>query len=251
MTRQLIDALAGAPATIFVNSGQARYYTDQGLDELLALYRLPNIELGNHTFTHPDLNKIALAEYQAEILRAEPAIRKARGGTQSRYFRHTFLHVGPTKEIREGLRTFLKEHNYIEAPVSIDTSDWMFARVYTDTEDKAKFRKDYLDYMAATTAFFEQRAQAVLGQDIPQILLIHANQLNADSMPALLKLFRERGYQIVSLDQALQHPAYQQPDTYYGPSGFSWLHRWAITKGLKPVYEPEEPAWLKQAFAKK
>jgi peptidoglycan-N-acetylglucosamine deacetylase len=251
MTLKLIAGLSGNPATIFVNPGQARYYTDDGLDELLALYRLPNIELGNHTFTHPDLNKIPLAEYQAEILRAEPAIRRARGGTQSRYFRHTFLHAGPTQETREGLRAFLKEHNYTEAPVTVDTSDWMFARVYTATKNKTKFRKDYLAYIASSLAFFEQRAQAVLGQDIPQILLIHSNQLNADSMPAMLKLFRDRGYQIVSLDQALEHPAYQQPDHYYGPAGFSWLHRWAITKGLKPVYEPEEPAWLKKAYSSK
>jgi len=233
MTQKLTAALKGIPVTVFVNPGQARRFGDQGLDELLSLWVKQGAELGNHTFSHPDLNKLPLAEYQADILKAEPAIRKARGGSQSRYFRHPFLHTGPTQEVKQGLADFLKEHNYLAAPVTIDTSDWLYA------SSKKSAEKEYLQYMNGITAFFEARAKEVLGRDIPQILLIHANQLNADTMPELLTMFRARGYTFVSLDEALKDPAYLLTDGYTGRNGISWLHRWAIAKGLKPVYEPE------------
>ena len=135
------------------------------------------------------------------------------------------------------MAAFLKEHAYIPAPVTIDTSDWLFASA-------SGVEKEYLTYMEGITAFFEQRAQAVLGRDIPHILLIHANQLNADTMPELLAMFRKRGYRFITLEQALKDPAYQLEDGYTGRNGFSWLHRWALGKGQKPVMEPPDPQWL-------
>lgn len=233
MTQKLTAALKGIPVTVFVNPGQARRFGEAGLEELLSLWVKQGAELGNHTFSHPDLNKLPLAEFQADLIRAEPAIRKARGGSQSRYFRHPFLHTGPTEEIKRGLASFLKEHNYLPAPVTIDTSDWLFAR------SRKNLDQEYIRYMDEITTFFEARAREVVGRDIPQILLIHANQLNADTMPELLAMFRRRGYKFVSLEDALKDSSYQLEDGYTGPNGISWLHRWAIAKGLKPIYEPE------------
>jgi peptidoglycan/xylan/chitin deacetylase (PgdA/CDA1 family) len=248
MTAKLTAALQGIPVTVFINPGQARQYGEDGLAALLSLWRKQGAELGNHTFTHPDLNKVPLAEYQADILRAEPAIRQARGGTQSRYFRHPFLHTGPSEEVKRGLADFLLEHHYEPAPVTLDTSDWMFASVYLSSKEPRRVRDEYIRYMDAVTAFFEQRTLEVVGHDIPQILLIHANQLNADAMPDLLAMFRKRGYRIVSLEEALKNPAYQLADGYTGTNGFSWLHRWAAAKGLPPKREPGEPKWLLDAF---
>ena len=81
----------------------------------------------------------------------------------------------------------------------------------------------------------------VVGREFPQILLIHANQLNADLMPDLLAMFRRRGYTFVSLEQALADPAYRLEDGYAGRNGFSWIHRWSRTKGMKPKGEPDPP----------
>lgn len=91
-------------------------------------------------------------------------------------------------------------------------------------------------------AFFETRAVEVVGRKFPQILLIHANRLNAGLMPDLPTMFRRRGYALVSLDEALANPACSLPDDYAGDSGFSWIHRWSRTKGLPPKGEPGPPA---------
>jgi hypothetical protein len=88
----------------------------------------------------------------------------------------------------------------------------------------------------------------VVGREFPQILLIHATQMNADLMPDLLAMFRRRGYIFVSLDHALTDPAYRLPDEYAGTGGMSWIHRWAKTKGVARTPEPEPPAWVHSAY---
>jgi hypothetical protein len=59
---------------------------------------------------------------------------------------------------------------------------------------------------------------------------------------------KKRGYTFITLEQALEDPAYRLPDTYAGPQGLSWLHRWSISKGMKMNEEPREPQWIRQLF---
>lgn len=250
LTRQLITALRPHPATIFANPIQARDLTEEGLLEILRLWHLSGFELGNHTFSHPDLNKVPLAEYQADILRAEPALRRARSGTPSRFFRHTFLHTGATAEVRDGLNAFLAEQNLTPAPVTIDTSDWLFARVYTTTTDASAFRRRYLDFIDAQISYAEHAALTLFSKPIPHVLLLHANQLNADALPDLLTLLSRRGYSVISLAEALKDPAYQSADTHPTPHGLTWLRRWAKSRGISLPPEPNEPADILSAYEK-
>ncbi len=69
-------------------------------------------------------------------------------------------------------------------------------------------------------------------------------------MPRVLEMLRSRGYQFVTLDQALADEAYRQPDLYAGPGGFSWIHRWSINKHMKPKGEPDEPAFIGEEYRK-
>jgi hypothetical protein len=101
--------------------------------------------------------------------------------------------------------------------------------------------------MESIVAFFERRSIEVLGREVPQILILHANQLNADQAPALIKMFRRRGYSFVSLDQALSDPAYALPTNFAGKKGLSWIHRWGLDKGLELQNEPDTPQWIRDA----
>ena len=133
------------------------------------------------------------------------------------------------------------------APVTFDTSDWQYAALYTKPEYTERVRREYVAYMESVVAFFEQRSVEVVGREFPQILLIHASQLNADLMPDLLAMFRRRGYTFVTLDHALVDPAYRLPEEYVGSGGFSWIHRWSKTKGMAGKGEPDPPAWVARA----
>jgi hypothetical protein len=73
-----------------------------------------------------------------------------------------------------------------------------------------------------------------------QTLLIHANFINSDYLDDLIEMFRRRGYRFVTLEEALKDDAYRLPDTYIGPAGISWLHRWAREKGREFIL-PDEP----------
>jgi hypothetical protein len=35
------------------------------------------------------------------------------------------------------------------------------------------------------------------------------------------------------------------PENYVGPGGFSWIHRWSMTKGMQSKGEPDEPEWVR------
>lgn len=254
MTTKLLQPLKGTKAIGFVNPGRenAVKMGDAGLQEILKMWLDHGLDLGNHSHTHQNINQVSLEDYTADILKAEPALTKARGA-RSIYYRHPFLFTGKDEPTKTALASFLNKHNYLVAPVTIDNSDWLFAAVYADAQkrDPAKaqqIQQTYLRYMETMFAFFEQRGKEVVGQDFPQILLLHANQLNADSMPALLAMMRKRGYEFVSLEQALRHPAYKLKDGYTGLWGISWIHRWAAARGLPTTGEPAEPKDIMELF---
>src|SRR4029079_849913 len=95
-------------------------------------------------------------------------------------------------------------------------------------------RDAYLEYTDRMVEWFETLAREDFGRDIPQILLIHANDLHADALYALLSRLERRGYRWVTLDEAMKDAAYRTPDRFVGTFGPSWLHRWRVAKHLPP-----------------
>jgi peptidoglycan/xylan/chitin deacetylase (PgdA/CDA1 family) len=259
ITERLVAALAarGVPAIGFVN--EAKLAVDGAVDPrrvaLLERWLDAGFELGNHTFSHPDLHRVPLADFLAEIDRGDEVTARllAARGERPRWFRHPFLHTGRDLETKRAVETFLAERGYRVAPVTIDNGEWIFAAAYVaaaaaaDRETQERLGAAYLDYMDAVTAFYEGQARAIVDGELPQVLLLHANLLNADHLGALLDRLAARGYRFVPLAEALAHPAYARPDTYTGAGGITWLHRWAITAGVdRAVFagEPEVPAWV-------
>jgi peptidoglycan/xylan/chitin deacetylase (PgdA/CDA1 family) len=255
MTSKLLAPLRGVPVIGFVNAGHAGEMGDAGLQAILRIWLDHGAELGNHTYAHPDLNKTPFDEYTADIVRGEPAIIEALGH-RPRYFRHPFLHAGADAATKRALEEFFAARGYQVAPVTLDNSDWMFAFVYASAmkDDPAlavRARDAYVPYMESIFAFFEARSVEVVGREFPQVLLLHANRLNADMMPALLDMMRRRGYRFVSLKEALRDDAYRLPDEYAGTGGFSWIHRWSKTKGMPPKGEPNEPPWIAEEYRRR
>ena len=252
MTRQLLAPFREQkiPVIGFVNEGRQDWGAD-GLRQVLDLWLDAGADLGNHTYSHPDINQVPLDVFTADVTRGETVVRAALAARKRelRYFRHPFLRTGPTPEIKRGMQAFLDGRGYRIAPVTIDNADYLYAAVYTRPPYRDRVRREYVAYMESVVAFFEQRAVEVAGREFPQVLLLHANQLNADLMPDLLAMFRRRGYGFVSLEQALADPAYAMTDGYAGRGGFSWIHRWSQTKGMPSKGEPEPPAWVQEAMA--
>jgi len=260
ITSRLLDAIGShrVPAIGFVNENKLWDSTgalDSARVALLKRWVDHDLELGNHTWSHPDLHRVPLAEFEAEILRGEQVTRPllAERGRTPRYFRHPFLHTGRSVAVRDSLNAFLGSHGYRVAPVTIDNSDYVFAAAYDralatpDRPAATRIRITYLDYLDSVTAFYERQSVAIVGRELPQILLLHANRLNADAFDGVARMFERRGYRFIALDQALEDPAYNSADRYAGAGGITWLHRWAITAGVPAAVfqgEPDVPDWV-------
>lgn len=258
-TRGILHALraVNAPAIGFVNedklgAGSAR----DARTRMLRAWLDAGHDLGNHSYSHPDLNNTPIADYTADIVQGEEVTAGLRGSPPE-YFRHPYLHVGNDSATKAGLERFLADRGYQVAPVTIDNGDWIFARAYDvalDAADSALARRiadAYVPYMDTVFGFYEAQSRAIVGREIPQVLLLHANRINADRLDELLAMMRRRGYRFITLDEALRDNAYDRADAYVGPAGITWLHRWAITDNVdRSIFrgEPEVPEFVAEAM---
>jgi peptidoglycan/xylan/chitin deacetylase (PgdA/CDA1 family) len=245
------------PAIGFVNEDKLEVAGEEASRvALLQAWLDAGMELGNHGYGHVDINSTPLDRYQDAVLKGDVVTRKilARRGARPRYYRHPFTHTGPTRETKAAFEAFLAAHGYAVAPFTVEDSDYAFAKAYADARRAGnaplaeKVRDAYLDYQDAMFAFFEAESRDLFGREVAQILLIHANELNAAAMEEGLARLRRRGYAFVSLDEALRDEAYRSADGYVGPVGPSWLHRWRAGRGQDVQAtlrrEPDPPAWV-------
>lgn len=215
----LLDALAahGTQAALFVTSGNG---ADRPQGQALArAWGEAGHLLGNHTVTHLDLNApdVALVQYQRELLACDAVIAPLPG--YRKWFRFTYLREGNTPEKRDGMRAFLAEHGYRNAPVSLDTSDWrldeLLRRVLTrDAQaDVAPIRRAYLAHVAQRAEAYRALSQRLLGRDAPQVLLLHHNLINALWLGDVIAQFKAQGWQVISPEAAFADPLYaMQPE---------------------------------------
>ncbi len=208
------------------------------------------LTLGNHTYGHVGMHVTAIADYEQAIVRGEAVLRPlmAARGAAPVWFRHPFLQTGQDDSVRDRLDGFLARHQYRVAPVTIDNGDWIFARAYIKALNSgeqalaASLRLRFIDYIEAKFQYYEQQSKRLFGREIPQILLLHASALNADSMGELLRRLQRRGYEFVTLEDVIGDPAYAHADGYRGRAGISWMHRWAMAEQQPKVFYQGEPA---------
>lgn len=215
----LLDALAkhGVKAALFVTLAN-------GADrpEGLALARAwgqAGHAIGNHTVTHPDLHNanVSLAQYEQEVRDCDAVIRTLPG--YRRWFRFTFLREGNTPEKRDGMRAFLKAEGYRNAYVSLDTSDWRLDAKLTEVlgknpaADVTPIKRAYLAHLWQRAQAYRELSQTLQGRDIPQVILLHHNLINALWLDDAIAMFKSKGWSITTPELAFADPVYQlQPE---------------------------------------
>ncbi len=208
-------------------------------------------DLGNHTLSHIFINNASFEQYKEDFIRGETVtcMPLDKHGRKLRYFRHTQLRTGSSDEFRQKLDELLKERKYMVAPVTIDSNEYLFAVRYAEAKanrddlQMEKIVEAYLIYMERVTEHFESLSKDFLGYEVKQILLLHANELNADHLDRLVEMYKRRGYHFVSRNDALIDPAYKLPEVT-AVRGLSWIHRWVLAKGLGMIEEPAETVWI-------
>lgn len=261
---RLIAALkqAGVPGIGFVNENKLEVdgKVDPRRVAMLRDWLDAGYELGNHTYAHVDLHVVGIPAYEKDILDGERQLRPllAERGMAPRWFRHPYLRAGRTAADKAEVAEFLTRYGYRIAPVTVDNGEWVWAFAYAnvmntqaDTPERegllSRLRLGYVPYMLNKLDYYEAQSKQLLGYALPQIWLMHANELNADSFVELIAAARRRGYSFITMDEAMRDPAYARPDGYNGRYGPSWLHRWAMAeKKPKEFYagEPVVPKWV-------
>jgi len=255
MTRKLLATLREqkVPVVGFVN--EKKLFKFGEVDERIKALRMwldYGFELGNHTYTHMSLNQVGLKAWADDVVQGENVTRLLLDEyhMRLRYFRHPFLDTGRDLQTRREAEAFLTSRGYSIAPVTLDAWDWMYAGVYEDAKKRGdadlqqQLVSSYLSYSDQMFAYSENLAKQTIGYEPKQVLLIHANQLEADHIGELLELMRKRGYRFITLGDALSDQAYGLPDTFVGEEGSGWIDHWAITLGKPPQGSPVFPQWV-------
>lgn len=205
MLQTLIDKKA--PATGFVIAGSI----EKGQWELLEQFRDAGFILGNHTYSHKSLNSITAEKYIDDVDHADKVLTPL--FPAQKYFRYPYL-AESSGQKKQAVYDYLAAHNYIVAPVTVDSKDFifnqqLFAIPYRLREKNLnQLKKRYLAYIWNQTLKAEARAaKANPGKPVKQILLIHANLLNSHFLGDIIDLYRQNGYRIISLEEALKAPA--------------------------------------------
>jgi peptidoglycan/xylan/chitin deacetylase (PgdA/CDA1 family) len=205
------------PAIMFVNERQLNVKGQRDARvAVLEQWIDAGLDVGNHTYSHPNLNEMTLSRYFDDIIKGE-VISRSLLEARNRplvWFRYPFLASGKG-EIAEAVEAFLAVRGYRIAPVSVDYADYRFAGFYSQhlragDQQKADAQlATMLETLDAAFARAEKSSMEVLGYELPQTLLIHCNEMNALTLRTSIQRMRDRGYAFISLDQAMQDPAYQ------------------------------------------
>lgn len=197
----LVDAHVPATGFVIANS------IATGQWELLEAFRDAGFGLGNHTYSHADLNHTSSERYIAEIEKADKILAPVM--TQPKYFRYPYLADGKGST-KQAVQNYLVANQYTVAPVTIDSKDYQFnerlLHISWRVRDQyvPKIKKEYLDYVWKQTLKAEKNAK---DGSSAQILLVHANLLNSHCMGDLIQMYKDHGYQFVTLERALAHHA--------------------------------------------
>lgn len=245
VAHQVIAALKAqhAPVFGFVNGGFGA--GDPDAPRVLAAWRAAGFPFGNHTFSHPSLNKSSAEAFEAEIVHNEATIAPLMAGQDWHWLRYPFLDEGDTPAKRDAVRGWLGAHGYKVAAVTMSFGDYNWNEPYArcmatgDNAAIARLERSYLDAARAEAQYERATAKAALGHDVPYVLLMHLGAFDARMLPRLLALYRSLGFGFTTLQAAEADPFYAGALNLSLPGPSPTLQATAAAKGIRMAARPQ------------
>ncbi len=255
VTQQIVRTLSlwRTPATGFVDGTRLNVPGEAGL---LRVWLDEGVDLGDQTYSHVDFTNAAVLQYETGIDLGARVIRQlmASRGKPLKYVRYPFATLGPTPAAAQAVAAFLAARGYRIAPHTIDSGDAVFNLPYLEAlksgarGEAQRLGLAYVEYVLQAARYADAIAPRIVGRAVPQVLRLHANDLNADWLYKLIGRLLGAGYSLVSLDEALSDPAYSAPGAILSPFGPSWVWRTRGGGGLGSPGEPALPFDVVQAY---
>jgi peptidoglycan/xylan/chitin deacetylase (PgdA/CDA1 family) len=239
IAQKIIAAMQQAklpPVYGFVNGVQTQ--NEPASTPVLQLWRDAGLPLGNHTWSHMNLNTNPLADWERDVTRNEPMLRKYMGDADWRWLRYPYLAEGDTAPKRAAERRFLASRGYKIASVTMSFGDYLYNEPYArcvskkDSAAIAQLETSYLAAADAAIVYSRSMSKALYGHDIPYVLLMHVGAFDARMLPRLLALYRERGFSFVTLEEAESAPFYKSAVDPSLPSSPDSLEAAMSARGL-------------------
>jgi peptidoglycan/xylan/chitin deacetylase (PgdA/CDA1 family) len=182
---------AGVPEVYgFTNGFQLE--REPGSEAVLSAWTAAGYPLGNHTWSHRNLNDATAEEFEAEIARNEETLRRFGGGELRRWLRYPYLAEGSDSAKRASVRAALARRGYRIAAVTMDYSDWQwndaFVRCMVPGRESELAALDtaYLANVRETADRARALSRALYGRDVPYVLLTHVGWMEARMMARVL-----------------------------------------------------------------
>lgn len=195
-------------AAFFVNPGNVR---DAGDQAVVDRYVRAGHVIANHSFSHPHLNQLSVADYLANIDQAEAWLKPRLG--RRPWFRYPFLDEGgKDKAKRDAVRAGLAERGLTNGYVTAEGSDWNMEQLALDakkagkTIDMAALRDLYVETHVQAADFADALMVKTIGRSPPHIMLLHETDIAALYIADLAKALRADGWEIVTADAAYADP---------------------------------------------
>ncbi len=212
--------------------------------------------VGNHTYSHLDLNQNTPEAFDREITENEPTLellQPSAGSTSAssesdwHWLRYPFLREGDTLEKRNAVRDYLKAHGYKIAQVTLDWEDYLWNSAYArcsaknDQKSIEWLRASYLDTASKYIDLDRELAKMLFGHDINYVLLMHLGAFSSTILPDALDLLKKKGFTLVTLQEAESDPVYEIDPAAGSLNGGTLLDQLMDARKIKYPAVAEKP----------
>ena len=196
----------------FVNASKLQ--NDPDAQQALHVWVDAGMNVGSHTWSHISLTSNSAEAFEKDIALNEEALAAYAGARDWHWFRYPFLWEGDTLEKRRGVRSYLREHGYRVAQVSLDFEDYAWNDAYARCSAKqdaaaiAWLKQSYLETATEYIRLGREEQQIAFGHEIPNVMLLHATAFTTLMLPDLFNMLHTQGFKFASLPDVEKDPAY-------------------------------------------
>ena len=235
------DAISRAILAALANNNVkgAWGFTNEAWDEkemdILREWLSAGYPLGNHTFSHLDLDNVDVHTYTSDIAHQDLILGSLASFSpliaKRKMFRYPFLAEGSSLTKRNEVRRYLFSKGYLVAEVTTDYLDWTWTDAYRrclihhDQRSIEWLRAHVNDAADRYLSLSVEMAKKLFHRDIDQILLIHIGAFDALTLDGMLREWRSKGVKLIPLEEALKDPVYKLNPNLPNEGGLSFLEQ--------------------------